>query len=304
VKNVTALTEAPTEMNNGTLSVGWSGKDPNQTVRFIIDATGPNFMQTMNLQLAAGRDFPSDGSFDSLGYIVNETAVGLMGYKGDPIGKPVFRGKIQCHIVGVVKDFHFHSLHEKIQPLILGMGKNNWYSTIIVRTEAGKTKAAIDGLKKLCADLNPAFPFSYKFSDEEYAKLYKSDQVIGNLSVIFAGLAIFISCLGLLGLSIFTATQRVKEIGVRKVSGASVGSLFTLLSKEFLLLVTLAFAIAAPLGWWAMDSWLDNFAYRTPIPWWVFGISGVLALLIALATVCMQAIKSAYANPVNSLRSE
>jgi putative ABC transport system permease protein len=303
VKNVTALTEAPTEMNNGTLSVGWSGKDPSQTVRFIHDETGPHFMQTMNLQIVAGRDFPSDGSFDSLGVILNETAVALTGYK-DPVGKPIFRGKMQCQIVGVVKDFHFHSLHDKIQPLILGMGKNNWYSTIIVRTEAGKTKAAIDGLKKLCADLNPAFPFSYKFSDEEYAKLYKSDQVIGNLSVIFAGLAIFISCLGLLGLSIFTATQRVKEIGIRKVLGASVGSLFTLLSKEFLMLVALAFAIAAPLGWWAMDSWLDNFAYRTPIPWWVFGISGVLALLIALATVCMQAIKSAYANPVTSLRSE
>jgi hypothetical protein len=238
-----------------------------------------------------------------VGCIVNETAAKLMGYK-DPIGQPVFRGHYRCQIVGVVKDFHFHSLHDPIQPLILGMGKNEWYSTILIRTEAGKTDAALSGLKKLCAELNPAFPFSYKFSDEEYAKLYKSDLVIGNLSVIFAGLAIFISCLGLLGLSIFTAAQRVKEIGVRKVLGASAGSLFNLLSKDFMMLVGLAFAIAAPLGWWAMDNWLDNFAYRASIPWWVFGISGLLAMLIALATVCFQALKSAHANPVNSLRSE
>ena len=128
--------------------------------------------------------------------------------------------------------------------------------------------------------------------------------MIGRLSVIFAGLAIFISCLRLLGLSIFTASQRVKEIGVRKVLGASAGSLFNLLSKEFLMLVGLAFAIAVPLGWWAMDNWLNNFAYRAPVPWWVFAVSGLFAIIIALATVCFQALKSAHANPVTSLRSE
>jgi putative ABC transport system permease protein len=302
VVNVSELSEAPTEMNNGTLSVGWQGKDPNMHVRFIHDVIGPDFMQTMKLQLVAGREFPSDGSFDSLGYIVNETAVALMGYK-DPIGKPISNGW-QGHIAGVVKDFHFRSLHDPIQPLILGQGKNNWYSTILVRTEAGKTKVALEGLNELCKELNPAFPFSYKFSDEEYAKLYKSDEVTGSLSVIFAGLAIFISCLGLMGLSIFTAAQRVREIGVRKVLGASVVSLFTLLSKEFLVLVGLAFAIAVPIGWWAMNLWLTNFSYRAPVPWWVFGVSGLLAILIALATVCIQAFKSATANPVNSLRTE
>jgi ABC-type antimicrobial peptide transport system permease subunit len=235
--------------------------------------------------------------------IVNETAAALMGYK-EPIGKPVFNGNFRSQIIGVVKDFHFKSLHERIEPLILFMGKGDWYSSIIIRTKSGKTKEALDGLKKICNDLNPAFPFTYKFSDEEYGKLYKSDLVIGNLSVIFAGLAIFISCLGLLGLSIFTASQRVKEIGVRKVLGASIGSLFTLLSKEFLLLVGIAFAIAAPLGWWAMDNWLNNFAYRAPIQWWVFAVSGLLAMMIAMGTVCFQALKSANANPVKSLRSE
>ena len=303
VMNVSELTENPTEMNNGTLSVGWLGKDPNEHIRFIHDAIGPDFMRTMKLNMVAGHEFPSDGTFDSLGFILNETAVALMGYK-DPIGKPVFNGTTQGHIVGVVRDFHFRSLHDPILPLILRMGKNNWYSAILVRTQAGKAKIALDGLKKLCKELNPAFPFSYKFSDEEYGQLYKSDEVTGRLSILFAGLAILISCLGLLGLSIFTAAQRVKEIGVRKVLGAGVVSLFTLLSKEFLVLVILAFAIAAPLGWWAMDHWLENFAYRTAIPWWVIGLSGIIALLIALLTVCFQALKSASANPANSLRSE
>jgi putative ABC transport system permease protein len=303
VLNITELTEAPTEMNNGTLSMGWQGKDPNEHVRFIHDEIGPDFMKTMKLQMISGRSFPSEGIRDSTGVIINETAAALMGYK-DPVGKAAFNGNYRLQIIGVVKDFHFRSLHDPIEPLILFMGRNQDYSTIIIRTEGGKTKTALAGLEKLCKLLNPAFPFTYKFSDDEYAKLYRSDEVIGKLSVLFAGLAIIISCLGLLGLSIFTAAQRVKEIGVRKVLGASVGSLLVLLSKEFLLLVLLAFAIAVPLGWWAMDHWLRNFAYRDSVPWWVFGIAGVLALFIALATICFQALHSARANPVKSLRAE
>jgi len=303
VLNMTELTETPTEMNNGTLSVGWQGKDPNEHVRFIHNAIGRDYMKTMDLQMVAGRSFPSDGSYDSSGIIINETAVALMGYK-DPVGKPVFNGNERMTIRGVVKDFHFKSLHEPIEPLELFMGKGDWYSSIIIRTEAGKTKSALAGLEKLCKELNPAFPFSYQFSDEEYAKLYKSDEVIGKLSVLFAGLAIIISCLGLLGLSIFTAAQRIKEIGVRKVLGASVASLFGLLSKEFLVLVAIAFSIAAPLGWWAMDHWLQNFSYRAVMPWWVFGISGIVALFIALATICVQTLHIARANPVESLRAE
>jgi putative ABC transport system permease protein len=303
VKNITELTEAPTEMNNGTLSIGWEGRDPNEHIRFIHDAIGPDFMKTMDLKMAAGRSFPSDGTYDSLGVIVNETAASLMGYK-NPIGKPVFSGSYRSTIIGVVKDFHFKSLHDPIEPLVLFMGKGDYYATIIIRTTQGQTKKALTGLEQLCKTLNPAFPFSYKFSDEEYEKLYKSDQVIGRLSVVFAVLAVVISCLGLLGLSIFTATQRAKEIGVRKVLGAGIGSLFLLLSREFLVLVGFSFLIAAPLGWWAMDHWLQNFAYHTAIPWWVPGLAGLLAFLIALATICVQALQSANANPVKSLRSE
>ena len=176
--------------------------------------------------------------------------------------------------------------------------------TALVRTEPGKTKEALASLEKVCKNLNPKFPFTYKFSDEEYQKLYKSEQVVSQLASYFAFLAIFISCLGLLGLVMFTAEQRTKEFGIRKVLGASPGSLFNLLSKEFLQLVLIALIIASPLAWMAMNKWLQNFEYRINISWWMFVIAGVLAILIALITVSFQAIKAAVANPVKSLRTE
>jgi ABC-type antimicrobial peptide transport system permease subunit len=203
-----------------------------------------------------------------------------------------------------VKDFHFQSLHEKILPLTLEPGRNSWFRSILIRTKPGQTAQALAGLEGLCKKLNPAFPFDYKFSDAEYENLYKSEAVTGRLSVIFAVLAIFISCLGLLGLSMFTAQQRVREIGIRKVLGASAGSLFGLLSKNFLVLVGIAFLIGAPLGYWAMHVWLAGFAYQTDIPWWMFAAAGAAALVVALLTVSWQTIRAARANPVNSLRPD
>jgi putative ABC transport system permease protein len=178
------------------------------------------------------------------------------------------------------------------------------YGVLLVRTQPGKTQEALAGLERLCKGLNPKFPFTYQFSSQEYTKLYKSEELVGRLSVIFAILAIFISCLGLLGLSMFTAVQRTKEIGIRKVLGAGTVSLFNLLSGEFLVLVGIAFVLASFLAWWGMYQWLQHFAYRTEISWWIFAVSGVLALLIAMATVCWQALKVAGASPIKSLRTE
>jgi ABC-type antimicrobial peptide transport system permease subunit len=190
-------------------------------------------------------------------------------------------------------------------PLVLEPGRNSHsFSSILVRAKPGQTVRALAGLEGLCKRLNPAFPFDYQFSDAEYENLYKSEAITGRLSVIFAVLAIFISCLGLLGLSMFTAQQRVREIGIRKVLGASAGSLFGLLSKNFLGLVGLAFLIGAPLGWWAMHLWLAGFAYQTDIPWWVFVVAGAAALAVALVTVCWQTVRAARANPINALRPE
>lgn len=195
-------------------------------------------------------------------------------------------------------------MHEQIKPLVIRLDEKTFYGNILIRTQPGKTKQALASLETLCKDMNPNFPFNYNFADEEYQKLYKNEQIIGKLSSAFAFLAIFISCLGLLGLAMFTAEQRFKEIGIRKVLGASVASLFTLLSGEFLVLVFISLIIASPLAWYGMSKWLENFAYHAPIQWWMFVLAAVVALLITLVTVSFQAIKAALINPVKSLRSE
>ena len=222
----------------------------------------------------------------------------------DPVGQPLtFWGK-KGYIIGVIKDFHFNSLHEQIKPLLLRFGENEGYGTALIRTQPGKTKEALATLQVICKKLNPDFTFTYTFSDDQYQKLYQNEQVTGKLSDAFSFLAIFISALGLLGLAMFTAEQRVKEIGIRKVLGASASSVFGMLSKEFLVLVVIALFIAIPVGWYVMSKWLENFQFHTPIQWWMFGLSGVLIILIALATISFQTIKAALVNPVKSLRSE
>ncbi len=304
VARVSAISQEPTEIDNLDAGIGWEGKDPGSKPMFTQLAVGYDLAQTMKLRLVKGRDFSRDYPTDSLGYVLNESALRQTGYK-DPIGKPfTFAGK-RGKIIGIVGDFHFQSLHNAIRPLVirLGVGHNNLFE-LLVRTDSGKTKEALAGLEHLCKTLNPEFPFTYKFSDEQYGRLYQSEQMIGRLSAIFAVLAIFISCLGLLGLSLYTAEQRRKEIGIRKVLGASVASLFQLLSREFLALVGIAFVTAAPIGWWATHQWLEKFAYRTNIPWWVFGLAGLLSAVITLATVGVQALRAAGANPVKSLRTE
>ncbi len=303
IKNISRITDIPTQIENGTGGVQWEGKDPNADIDFSYSAVGYDFTKTMHLQLAKGRDFSKDFPTDSVGYIINESALKIIGYK-DPIGKPLTFWQKKGTIIGVLKDFHFNSLHTTIRPLVLRLGENIEWGAALVRTEPGKTKAALSNLEKVCKSLNPKFPFTYKFSDEEYAKLYKSEQVVGQLANYFAFLAIFISCLGLLGLVMFTSEQRTKEFGIRKVLGASPVTLFNLLSKEFLVLVLIAMVIAIPIGWIAMKSWLQDYAYRITISWWMFLIAGLFSMIIALLTVSFQAIKAAMVNPVKSLRTE
>ncbi len=303
IKEVSRITDVPTQIENGTGGVQWIGKNPNADIEFTQSAVGYDFTKTMHLQLAQGRDFSKDFATDSAGYLINESALKIIGYK-NPIGKPLTFWQKKGAIIGVLKDFHFNSLHEQINPLVLRLGENIEWGAALVRTEPGKTKQALASLEKVCKELNPKFPFTYKFSDEEYAKLYKSEQVVSQLANYFAFLGIFISCLGLLGLVIFTAEQRTKEFGIRKVLGASPATLFTLLSKEFLLLVLIAMVIASPLAWIAMNNWLQDYVYHINISWWMFVIAGVVAILIALITVSFQAIRAAVANPVKSLRTE
>jgi putative ABC transport system permease protein len=303
IQHVTRMSQTPTAIENGTGGVEWEGKDPKTLPMFTQASVGYDFAKTMNVKILEGRDFSKNFGTDSVGYIINEAALKKIGYK-DPIGKPLTFWQKKGTIIGLVKDFHFNSLHQPINPLIIRYGEKEDYGAALIRTEAGQTKQAIANLQKLCKQLNPKFPFTYYFSDEEYAKLYKSEQVVSKLANSFAFLAIFISCLGLLGLAMFTAEQRTKEIGIRKVLGASVTSLFTLMSREFIFLVCIALLIASPIAWWLMNNWLQNYAYRTPISWWMFLLAGALAIIIALITVSFQATKAAVANPIKSLRTE
>ncbi|HWB91014.1 MAG TPA: ABC transporter permease [Puia sp.] len=306
VVDVSRVNQDPTDIENGTLGVDWDGKDPNTRIMFTNMAAGYNIVRTMKLKLVKGREFSADYPTDTAGYMLNEEALRRIGYK-DPIGRRLtFWGK-KGTIIGVVRDFHFNSLHDPILPLVIRYGEDGKevaYGDIVVRIQGSQMRSTLRGLEQVCHELNPRFPFTYQFADDEYRDLYKSESIVHNLANCFAALAIFVCCLGLLGLAMFTAEQRTKEFGIRKVLGAKAMTLFSLLSRDFLVLVLIAFLVASPVAWWAMNQWLENFAYHIPLRWWVFLMAGMLALLIALITVSFQAFKVAIANPVKSLRSE
>jgi putative ABC transport system permease protein len=303
IVDVSKMRNSPTIIEHHTGSISWPGKDPNVSVSFADGVVGYDFVKTMKLQLKDGRDFSKNFSGDSVGFILNETAVNKIGFK-DPVGQTMVWGNHPGKVIGVLKDFHFSSMHQNIDPLIVRLDENWPWGTILVRTKAGNTKEALAGLEKLSKALNPKFPFTYQFSDQEFSNLYKSEEIVSRLSDYFAMLAIFISCLGLFGLATFTAAQRTKEIGVRKVLGASVPDIIGMLSNNFLKLVSIAMLIAFPVAWFAMNKWLQNFAYKINIQWWVFAIAGAATTCIALITVSYQSIKAAVANPVKSLRTE
>lgn len=303
VTGVSRITEAPTSINFNTAGVDWQGKDPHASPMFIVAAAGYDFVPTLQLKLAQGRDFSKAFPTDSSGYLVNESAIKLFHYK-NPVGMPLSLWGKKGHIVGVLKDFHFASLHDQIQPLVLALDDHLDFGTLLISTRTGDMRTVLSRLQSLCHDLNPQFPFSYSFSDEQYQRQYENEAIISRLSDSFAVLAIIISCLGLLGLALFTAEQRAKEIGIRKVLGASAKGVVGLLSGQFLRLVLIAILIATPLTWWGMNIWLQNFAYRITISWWMFAATGGIAVVIAMLTVSVQAVKAALANPVRSLRAE
>lgn len=303
IKNISKIRQTPTSIGNHTGDIKWAGKDPNVVASFVNSAVGYDFVATMHLQLAEGRDFSRDFGTDSAAFLLNETAIKKIGYT-DPIGKTIWWGNHEGKIIGVLKDFHVASMHQAIEPLIVRLDENRQWASILVRTEKGKTKEALSGLDKLYRTMNPKFPFTYQFSDLEFAKLYQSEQLVGKLSNYFAFLAIFISCLGLFGLATFAASQRTREISVRKILGASVSNILALLSGSFLKPVAMAILIASPIAWYVMNKWLDDFAYKIAIRWWMFAVAGVTVIVVALATISFQAIKAAIANPVKSLKTE
>ncbi|WP_353720225.1 FtsX-like permease family protein [Dyadobacter sp. 676] len=289
---------------NGNDAINWEGKEKNASVGFKPASVGFDFVRLMNLRLAAGRDFSRSNATDSSdAFLVNEEAVRQMGMK-EPVGKWISAWNKKGHIIGVLKDYHTGSLHEQIKPVIVDVKEYEYFGVILVRLGAGQTREGLAALREVYEKLNPDYPFDYHFIDQEYHDLYRSEEVMGKLSSAFTIIAIVISCLGLLGLVMFSAEQRTKEIGIRKVLGASVSSIIGLLSRDFLQLIGIAILIASPVAWYLMDSWLRSFAYKITLQWWYFALAGGATTGIALLTISFQSVKAALANPVKSLRTD
>ncbi len=274
-------------------------------IKFV--SADQDFMPTYGVTVVAGRGFSRDFSTDTSAFLINEAAARILGFNSNEevIGKDFGYGSRKGKIIGVFHDFHFESMHQKIVPLVLLVPRfSGNYGRISVKIAGANIPAAMSHIEKTWRKFLPNIPYEYTFLDENFSNLYKEEQRQRSIFTTFAGLAIFIACLGLFGLSAFAISQRIKEIGIRKVLGASIPTIVALLSKDFLKLVAIAAIIAFPVAWWAMNSWLRDFAYRIPVPWVVFIIAALLAALIALITISFQAIKAAVANPVNSLRTE
>jgi putative ABC transport system permease protein len=260
------------------------------------------------MHLVAGRNFSPELASDSAAVILNETAARALGWGTGALGHRLTDfvnnegDKVTYRVIGVVKDFHFQSFHQRISPLIMVLGHHT--GSLIVKARTRDMGGLLATMEKQWTALTADAPFTYSFLDERFRKTYETEKKLGTILGIFAGLTIFIACLGLLGLAIFTAEQRTKEMGIRKVLGASIGNILTLLSKDFLKLVLLANLIAWPLAWWGMQRWLQDFEYRIGMEWWVFAGAGGVAGLIALLTVGVQAVRTALANPVKALRRE
>ena len=272
-------------------------------------AADHDFIPAYNIKMEAGRNFSKEFVTDTASFILNEAAVSVLGWKHntDAVGKEFSYGGTRGRIIGVMGNFHFESMHQRIVPLILLLPKpeqGNFYGRLSVKISGNNIPAAINAIEKAWKKYLSDTPFDYTFLDENFDKLYESEQRQASIFTTFAFIAIFIACLGLFGLSAFAISQRVKEIGIRKVLGASVQSIVALLSKDFMVLVLIAAIISFPVAWYAMHNWLQDFAYRITIPWWLFIIAALIAAAIAIATISIQAIKAAYSNPVKSLRSE
>ncbi|MBV9962629.1 MAG: ABC transporter permease [Parafilimonas sp.] len=310
ISNATISGDLPTSPDFD--NEGWfrdATMDPAKAVVLTNFYVDENYVPTLGMQMAQGRNFSKDFPTDSVGVIINEAAVKVLGLK-DPLKEVLYRpnfngsinGSIAYHIVGVVKDFNFSSMHKNVGPLIIQEGEN--WGAIAVRINAKNIPSVINSIQAKWNGITSGQPFNYTFMDADFNNIYTSEQQTGKLFITFAVFAIFIGCLGLFGLVTYAAEQRTKEIGVRKVLGASVSGIVTMLSKDFAKLVLIASVIAFPLAWWMMHQWLQGFAYRVSISYWIFIVAGIVAIVIALLTVSLQAMKAALANPVKSLRTE
>jgi len=303
VENVAMSNLNQLYMGSSVDNIEWEGKDPSKKVLVTQDVISPEYIKTMGIQMTKGRDFYPDAKQDSSNVIINEAFAKIIG-KDEVVGTLLRQDTDKYTIIGVVKDFVFGDMYGKSDPLIFRSYPEYFGYLYIRLKENANVERAVDQIETIVKTNNPGYPFNYIFVDDEFDKQFKSEMLIGRLSRIFALLAIIITCLGLFGLVAYTAERRTKEIGIRKVLGASIPGITGLLSKDFLKLVILSSVLAFPLAWWFMHNWLQGYAYRIKISWWIFLIAAVLAIVITLFTISFQAIKAALANPVKSLRTE
>ena len=293
------------QLGSNTSGFNWEGKDPSKQVLITVEGVTPEYISTVGMKLKEGRDFYSNAKADSNNIIINDAMEKIIGNK-NIVGSVITSdgGSSKYTVVGVINDFVYNNMYSTAAPLILFSDTSNVnFLTIRLKPDANLA-STLPLLEKTIKKVNPGYPVEYKFVDEEFNQLFKTENLIGKLATVFATLAIIISCLGLFGLAAFTAARRTKEIGIRKVLGATVSNLATLLSKDFLFLVGISCIIAFPIAWWMMHNWLQDYEYRINISVWIFIAAAMIAILIALTTVSFQAVRAALSNPVKSLRTE
>ena len=303
VENATLSKSTVLELGSNTADFNWDGKDPNKQVLITIESVSPEYISTMGMKLKAGRDFYNGVNTDTGNIIINDAMAKLIS-KQNVVGKVIYWGDSKRNIIGVVNDFLYNDMYSSAAPLMLDIDTASTNCLTIRMHANADLQAALPKIENIIKKNNPGYPVEYKFVDDSFSQLFQTETLIGKLAGVFAVLAIFISCLGLFGLAAYTAERRKKEIGIRKVLGASVQGVAGLLSKDFLWLVGIACLISFPVAWLVMHNWLQNYSYRIEISWLIFMAAGFLAILIALITVSFQAIKAAMANPVKSLRTE
>jgi hypothetical protein len=319
VENAALADHETISSGNNTTAINWPGKDPKSKIVISERLISPEYMSTVGMKVLAGRDFQQtdkrvvstqdllNGIRDPFPVIVTESMEKIMGHGsaiGHNLGMPMNQSGLQLQVVGVVKDYVYGNMYTKSDPVIF-FCLPDLTSLMYVRLKAGiRGPQVLSKLEEVMKRDNPAYPFQYRYVEDQFDELFSDEMLMSRLSGIFAGLAILISCLGLFGLAAYTAERRTKEIGIRKVLGASAARMAGLLSADFLRLVVVSCLIAFPIAWWVMKDWLKAYAYRIDMQWWMFAGAGLVAVLIAVGTVSYQALRAATANPVKSMRSE
>jgi ABC-type antimicrobial peptide transport system permease subunit len=302
VKDVTSISGNPLSYGSSTGGASWEGKNPDDVVEINVMSVNTDFIETMGMELVQGRDFSVENRMDTAHFLINEVAAGIMGYE-NAIGKNLSVWGTEGQIIGVVKDFHMDSMYEPIQPLIVRYDPPNSSYMSYIRIQ-GDTQDALLAIEKVAKNLDPKSPFNYGFLDEQYEQSYRSELTLSTLTNLFALVALFISCLGLFGLSSYSAEQRSREIGIRKVHGAGVFQLVMMLSRDYTKLIIIAFIMSAPLAYYFMQNWLNKFEFSTNLDAGIFIFSGISAFVIAALTISFKSFQAASTNPVETLSEE